>query len=116
MRRRCGRPSPTRPRVVIVGGGFLGMEVAAAARGLGLDVTVVEPLAQPMIRQVGPAIGAKVARLHREHGVDLRTGVGVTRLIGNPDIAAGDAGPGDRYDRRHDQDRRGRKTLPQLAE
>jgi NADPH-dependent 2,4-dienoyl-CoA reductase/sulfur reductase-like enzyme len=74
------------PRVVIVGGGFLGMEVAAAARGLGLDVTVVEPLAQPMIRQVGPAIGAEVARLHREHGVDLRTGVGVSRLIGDHDV------------------------------
>lgn len=76
------------PRVVIVGGGFLGMEVAAAARGLGLDVTVVEPLAQPMIRQVGPAIGAEVARLHREHGVDLRTGVGVSRLIGDRDVEA----------------------------
>jgi 3-phenylpropionate/trans-cinnamate dioxygenase ferredoxin reductase component len=71
------------PRVVIVGGGFLGLEVAAAARGLGLDVTVIEPLAQPMIRQVGPMIGAEVARLHREHGVDLRTGVGVTELMGD---------------------------------
>jgi len=69
-------------RVVIVGGGFLGMEVAAAARGLDLDVTVIEPLAQPMIRQVGPLIGAEVARLHRDRGVDLRTGVGVTGLIG----------------------------------
>jgi 3-phenylpropionate/trans-cinnamate dioxygenase ferredoxin reductase subunit len=78
------------PRVVIVGGGFLGMEVAAAARGLGLAVTVVEPLAQPMIRQVGPMIGAEVARLHREHGVDLRTGVGVSRLLGGAD-APGDA-------------------------
>jgi 3-phenylpropionate/trans-cinnamate dioxygenase ferredoxin reductase component len=70
------------PRVVIVGGGFLGLEVAASARGLGLEVTVVEPLPQPMIRQVGPVIGAEVARLHREHGVDLRTGIGVTGLIG----------------------------------
>jgi 3-phenylpropionate/trans-cinnamate dioxygenase ferredoxin reductase component len=67
-------------RVVIVGGGFLGMEVAAAARGLGLEVTVIEPLEQPMIRQVGPLIGAEVARLHREHGVHLRTGIGVTEL------------------------------------
>ena len=81
------------PRVVIVGGGFLGMEVAAGARGLGLDVTVIEPLAQPMIRQVGPVIGAEVARLHRDHGVDLRTGVGVTRLIGDGD--AGDIATGD---------------------
>ena len=80
------------PRVAIVGGGFLGMEVAAAARGLGLDVTVIEPLAQPMIRQVGPVIGAEVARLHREHGVDLRTGVGATRLIGGD---GGDGGDGD---------------------
>jgi 3-phenylpropionate/trans-cinnamate dioxygenase ferredoxin reductase component len=69
--------------VVIVGGGFLGMEVAAAARGLGLDVTVVEPLAQPMIRQVGPLVGAEVARLHREQGVDLRLGIGVTHLVGD---------------------------------
>ena len=77
------------PRVVIVGGGFLGMEVAAAARGLGLDVTVIEPLAQPMIRQVGPMIGAEVARLHREHGVDLRTGVGVTELMGEGGVLTG---------------------------
>ena len=77
------------PRVVIVGGGFLGLEVAAAARGLGLDVTVIEPLAQPMIRQVGPMIGAEVARLHREHGVDLRTGVGVTELMGEGGVLTG---------------------------
>jgi 3-phenylpropionate/trans-cinnamate dioxygenase ferredoxin reductase subunit len=77
------------PRVVIVGGGFLGMEVAAAGRGLGLDVTVVEPLAQPMIRQVGPVIGAEVARLHREHGVDLRTGIGVTGLEGDGGVVTG---------------------------
>jgi len=88
-------------RVVIVGGGFLGMEVAAAARGLGLDVTVIEPLAQPMIRQVGPAIGAEVARLHRERGVDLRTGIGVAHLISDDigsggDPAAAGAATGDR--------------------
>ena len=77
------------PRVVIVGGGFLGMEVAAAARGLGLDVTVIEPLAEPMIRQVGPVIGAEVARLHREHGVDLRTGIGVSRLEGDGGVVTG---------------------------
>jgi len=81
-------------RVVIVGGGFLGMEVAAAARGYGLEVTVIEPLEQPMIRQLGPLIGAEVARLHREHGVDLRTGIGVSdlRADGDPDPDAGPAG------------------------
>jgi 3-phenylpropionate/trans-cinnamate dioxygenase ferredoxin reductase component len=77
------------PRVVIVGGGFLGMEVAAGARGLGLAVTVIEPLAQPMIRQVGPMVGAEVARLHREHGVDLRTGIGVTELMGDDGVLTG---------------------------
>jgi NADPH-dependent 2,4-dienoyl-CoA reductase/sulfur reductase-like enzyme len=77
------------PRVAIVGGGFLGMEVAAAARGLGLDATVIEPLAQPMIRQVGPVIGAEVARLHREHGVDLRTGIGVAGLEGDGGAVTG---------------------------
>jgi 3-phenylpropionate/trans-cinnamate dioxygenase ferredoxin reductase component len=77
------------PRVVIVGGGFLGMEVAAAARGLGLDVTVIEPLALPMIRQVGPVIGAEVARLHREQGVDLRTGIGVTEPVGDGGVLTG---------------------------
>jgi NADPH-dependent 2,4-dienoyl-CoA reductase/sulfur reductase-like enzyme len=69
-------------RVVIVGAGFLGMEVAAAARGLGLDVTVVDPLPEPMIRQVGPLVGAAVAALHREQGVVVRTGTGVTALAG----------------------------------
>ena len=69
-------------QVVIVGAGFLGMEVAAAARGLGLGVTVLDPLAQPMIRQVGPVLGAAVARLHRDQGVDLRTGTGVNELRG----------------------------------
>ncbi len=69
-------------RVVIVGAGFLGMEVAAAARGMDLDVTVVDPLAAPMVRQVGPEVGAAVARLHRDHGVRLRTGTGVSELVG----------------------------------
>jgi 3-phenylpropionate/trans-cinnamate dioxygenase ferredoxin reductase component len=68
--------------VVIVGAGFLGMEVAAAARTLGLEVTVVDPLAQPMIRQVGPLVGAAIAELHRSAGVVIRTDVGVTEITG----------------------------------
>jgi NADPH-dependent 2,4-dienoyl-CoA reductase/sulfur reductase-like enzyme len=68
--------------VVIIGAGFLGMEVAAAARGLGMEVTVVDPLAQPMIRQVGPLVGAAVAELHRSAGVVVRTGIGVAEITG----------------------------------
>jgi NADPH-dependent 2,4-dienoyl-CoA reductase/sulfur reductase-like enzyme len=62
--------------LIVVGGGFLGTEVAAAAIGLGLDVTLVNALPTPLERSLGPAIGAQVAALHRLHGVDLRTGPG----------------------------------------
>jgi NADPH-dependent 2,4-dienoyl-CoA reductase/sulfur reductase-like enzyme len=75
--------------VVIVGAGFLGMEVAAAARGQGLDVTVVDPLHEPMIRQVGPVVGAAVAGLHRAQGVEVRTGVGVSKLTGDAGAVTG---------------------------
>ena len=70
------------PRVVVVGAGFIGAEVAATCRARGLDVTVVEALQVPLARAVGPAIGAALASLHREHGVALRTGVGVAALEG----------------------------------
>ena len=67
-------------RVVVVGAGFIGAEVAATCRGRGLDVAVLEALPVPMVRGLGPTIGAVLAELHRDHGVDLRTGVGVERL------------------------------------
>lgn len=67
-------------RVVVVGAGFIGAEVAATARGRGLAVTVVEALPQPLGRVLGAEMGAVCAEVHREHGVDLRTGVGVERL------------------------------------
>ncbi|MEG8180830.1 NAD(P)/FAD-dependent oxidoreductase [Nocardia terpenica] len=68
--------------VVIVGAGFLGCEVAAVARGLGADVTVVDPLPAPMVRQFGPWVGDSIAKLHADHGVRLRLGLGVTGLTG----------------------------------
>jgi NADPH-dependent 2,4-dienoyl-CoA reductase/sulfur reductase-like enzyme len=60
--------------LVVVGGGFLGTEVAAAAVGLGLRVTLVNSLPTPLERSLGPAIGAEIAALHELHGVKLRTG------------------------------------------
>ena len=69
-----------RPRVVVVGAGFLGAEVAAVARQTGLEVTLVDPLPVPMRRQLGHRIGALIAGLHRDHGVVVRCGVGVSRL------------------------------------
>jgi NADPH-dependent 2,4-dienoyl-CoA reductase/sulfur reductase-like enzyme len=71
------------PRVVVIGAGFLGMEVAAVARTMDLDVTVVDPLPQPMLRQFGPVIGERVAELHRDHGVTMRFGVPVTGVQGS---------------------------------
>jgi NADPH-dependent 2,4-dienoyl-CoA reductase/sulfur reductase-like enzyme len=69
------------PRVAIVGGGFIGCEVAATARKQGLDVTVVDIAPYPMV-PLGPELGARCADMHREHGVDLRLGVGVQALSG----------------------------------
>jgi NADPH-dependent 2,4-dienoyl-CoA reductase/sulfur reductase-like enzyme len=65
------------PRVVVIGAGFIGAEVAATCRRRDLDVTVLEALPAPMVRGLGPVLGNVLARLHRDHGVDLRTGVGV---------------------------------------
>ena len=70
-------------RVLVVGAGFIGGEVAATARGRGLEVTLVEALAAPLERQLGAALGAQVMALHRDHGVDVRVGVGVEALEGS---------------------------------
>lgn len=67
-------------RVAVVGAGFIGAEVAATCRGRGHEVTMIEPLPTPLGRVLGDEIGQVMADVHREHGVDLRTGVGVERL------------------------------------
>jgi NADPH-dependent 2,4-dienoyl-CoA reductase/sulfur reductase-like enzyme len=69
--------------VVIVGAGWIGLEVAAAAREAGCDVTVVEPEPGALHRHVGPELGAVFADLHREHGVTFRFGESVTELRGS---------------------------------
>ena len=61
-------------RLHVVGAGFIGCEVAAAARRRGCDVTMFEALAQPMQRVLGPELGDYLAGVHGEHGVDLRLG------------------------------------------
>ncbi|MBM3671698.1 MAG: NAD(P)/FAD-dependent oxidoreductase [Actinobacteria bacterium] len=70
------------PRVVVVGAGFIGAEVAATCRGRHLDVTMLEALPAPMVRGLGPELGNVLARLHRDRGVDLRTAVGVAGFEG----------------------------------
>jgi NADPH-dependent 2,4-dienoyl-CoA reductase/sulfur reductase-like enzyme len=70
------------PRVVVVGAGFIGSEVAATCRLRGLDVTVLEALPAPLVRGLGPVLGMVCGELHRDHGVDLRLGVGVAGFDG----------------------------------
>jgi NADPH-dependent 2,4-dienoyl-CoA reductase/sulfur reductase-like enzyme len=72
-----------RPRVAVLGGGFIGSEVAAAARQRGLDVTVIEMLAAPMAAGLGPRVGRLLGRLHAEAGVGLRCGTTVTQVRGS---------------------------------
>ena len=66
--------------VAIVGAGWIGLEVAAAARKAGADVTVLEYLDLPLLRVLGPEVAQVFADLHTEHGVDLRLGVEVTAV------------------------------------
>ncbi|MFD4252384.1 NAD(P)/FAD-dependent oxidoreductase [Amycolatopsis thermoflava] len=69
-------------RLVVIGAGFIGAEVASTARGLGLAVTVVEQQAVPLAGPLGTELGGVCAALHGEHGVELITGVGVAGLTG----------------------------------
>jgi 3-phenylpropionate/trans-cinnamate dioxygenase ferredoxin reductase subunit len=70
-------------RLVVVGAGWIGLEVAAAARGHDVDVTVIEPQPTPLHAVLGPEVGRLFGRLHRNHGVDLRTGTGVEGFEGS---------------------------------
>src|ERR1700752_3097058 len=67
---------------VVVGAGFIGCEVAASLRALGVDVVLVEPQATPLSSVLGEPIGSLVARLHRAEGVDVRCGIGVSDVSG----------------------------------
>lgn len=69
-------------RVVVVGGGWIGLETAAAARGYGCEVTVIEPRPVPLLAALGTEMGAFFAGVHRRHGVDVRLGRSVTELRG----------------------------------
>ena len=68
------------PRVAVIGAGFIGAEVAATCRGRGLDVTMIEAADVPLGRVLPGRIGDFVTQLHRDEGVDVRLGVGVSGL------------------------------------
>ncbi|MBU2668901.1 FAD-dependent oxidoreductase [Actinoplanes bogorensis] len=70
-------------RLVVVGAGVLGCEVAATARSLGVEVTLVEADTAPMRRLLGAGLGERLAAVHRAQGVDVRCGSGVTAIRGD---------------------------------
>jgi 3-phenylpropionate/trans-cinnamate dioxygenase ferredoxin reductase subunit len=72
----------------ILGAGFIGCEVAAAARAAGVPVTVYEALSQPLLRVFGPELGAWLAQVHRGHGVELHTDVSVPPAPGPSTLVA----------------------------
>lgn len=76
-------------RVVVVGAGFIGAEVAATAHSLGCHVTVLEAAPVPLERQLGAIMGTYCATVHARHGVPLRVGVQVDEIDANGVILAG---------------------------
>jgi NADPH-dependent 2,4-dienoyl-CoA reductase/sulfur reductase-like enzyme len=67
-------------RLVVVGGGFIGLEVAATARRLGTSVVVLEPTHAPLAPRLGATAAARLVERHRREGVDVRTGIGVVAV------------------------------------
>jgi 3-phenylpropionate/trans-cinnamate dioxygenase ferredoxin reductase subunit len=85
-------------RIGIVGGGWIGLEVASAARQHDAEVTLLEALDLPLLRVLGPEVAQVFADLHREHGVDLRTGVQITTISGGAHGATVALGDGSAFD------------------
>ncbi|GAA3389505.1 NAD(P)/FAD-dependent oxidoreductase [Cryptosporangium minutisporangium] len=75
-------------RVVVVGAGFIGSEIASAARRYQNAVTIVEAAPVPLVRAAGPVVGAALARLHQRAGTDVRLGTSVTGLHGRDRVEA----------------------------
>jgi 3-phenylpropionate/trans-cinnamate dioxygenase ferredoxin reductase component len=85
----------TKPRVVVIGAGWIGLEVGAAARERGCDVTVIEPQATALAAVLGEKVGGLFADLHRRHGVDLRFGTGVNAILGEDRVTGVETDRGD---------------------
>lgn len=84
-------------KVVIIGGGFIGGEVAASATTLGCDVTVLEGQRAPLERLLPPTLAGLYTRLHTEHGVDFRTEVAVSDIDNGAQGLVAHAADGTRY-------------------
>ena len=75
-------------RVVVIGAGVIGAEVAASCREEGLEVSMIESAPLPLLRAFGPEVGRVYAEVHRGHGIDLHCGVGVERIEGTKRVEA----------------------------
>lgn len=84
-------------RVVVVGAGFIGCEVAAALRSRGVEVTVLEALSLPMGHAFGPEIGEFYSAEHRARGVNLRLNEGVSEFVGRDCVESVISAKGDSY-------------------
>jgi len=76
-------------RLVVIGAGWIGLEVTAAARDAGVEVTVVESADLPLVRILGPELATVFADLHREHGVDFRFGASIAGITTQDGVATG---------------------------
>ncbi|WP_330476829.1 FAD-dependent oxidoreductase [Streptomyces platensis] len=85
-------------RVLVIGAGFTGSEIASACRERGLAVTVAERGPAPLVGALGGTLGALAAKLQRAHGVDLRCGVTVTALEGDDRLTGAQFSDGTRID------------------
>ncbi|MDV7353732.1 FAD-dependent oxidoreductase [Rhodococcus oxybenzonivorans] len=81
-------------RTVVIGAGFIGAEVASAARRRGLPATILEMQNAPLVRAVGSTAGTALAALHSRNGTDLRCGVAVQALLGDRRVEAVRLGDG----------------------
>jgi NADPH-dependent 2,4-dienoyl-CoA reductase/sulfur reductase-like enzyme len=88
----------TATRVAVVGMGFIGLEVAAACRSRGVGVVAIESLPVPLAPIVGPTLGETLLAMHADHGVEVRTGVTVTGIYGEPHVAGVALSDGSRVD------------------
>jgi 3-phenylpropionate/trans-cinnamate dioxygenase ferredoxin reductase subunit len=79
----------TASRVVVIGGGWIGLEVAAAARQAGVEVVLLEAAELPLLGVLGPQVAQVFADLHRDHGVDLRSNTKITAIITDHGKATG---------------------------
>jgi 3-phenylpropionate/trans-cinnamate dioxygenase ferredoxin reductase subunit len=79
---------------VVVGGGWIGLEVGAVARTKGVDVTLLETQPTPLYSVLGEEVGERIAQLHRDHGMDVRTGAQLRAIRGSGKVEGVELGDG----------------------